>query len=298
METIDIVLIILSFFTFLTLLILLFMLIKFGEQNEQKFFFITISISEMLNCLPKFLQMIRKDEKDIFCYLQIFFSITSDICTLTTTTLMSLKSYYQLAKDNNCFRKEINQKIIKVICILFPLFISVVFTLIDKFYNNNTKNDSHKINEICWIKNEICNIIIYLIFWILIIINFIYIITSICSLRIIKNKFKSFENDLLEGETVSKEKKKNLPSNKVENALCESYIYSIIIPVIWVYFTISRLFISPDSVQWMNVHRVISSLRGLIYVSIYFFFNVNRWCASKQEDSIYESDTNENSIRS
>ena len=267
------------------------MLIKFGEQNEEKFFFITISISEMLNCLPKFLQMIRKDEKDIFCYLQIFFSITSDICTLTTTTLMSLNSYYQLAKDNNCFRKEINQKIIKVICIIFPLFISVLFTLIDKLDKN-----IHEIKEICWIKNEICNRIIYLIFWILIIINFIYIIISICSLRIIKNKFKSFENDLLEGETVSEEKKKNLPSNKVKNALCESYIYSIIIPIIWVYFTISRIFISTELL--MNVHRVISCLRGLIYVSIYFFFNVNRWCASKQEDSIYESDTNENSIRS
>ena len=268
------------------------MLIKFGEQNEEKFFFITISISEMLNCLPKFLQMIKNnDNKDVFCYFQIFFSITSDICTLTTTTLMSLKSYYQLAKDNNCFRKEINQKIIKVICIIFPLFISVLFTLIDKLDKN-----IHEIKEICWIKNEICNRIIYLIFWILIIINFIYIIISICSLRIIKNKFKSFENDLLEGETVSEEKKKNLPSNKVENALCESYIYSIIIPIIWVYFTISRIFISTELL--MNVHRVISCLRGLIYVSIYFFFNVNRWCASKQEDSIYESDTNENSIRS
>ena len=288
----DVLFPILSFFTFLTLLILLFMLIKFGEQNEEKFFFITISISEMLNCLPKFLQMIKNnDNKDVFCYFQIFFSITSDICTLTTTTLMSLNSYYQLAKDNNCFRKEINQKIIKVICIIFPLFISVLFTLIDKLDKN-----IHEIKEICWIKNEICNRIIYLIFWILIIINFIYIIISICSLRIIKNKFKSFENDLLEGETVSEEKKKNLPSNKVKNALCESYIYSIIIPIIWVYFTISRIFISTELL--MNVHRVISCLRGLIYVSIDFFFNVNRWCASKQEDSIYESDTNENSIRS
>ena len=267
MET-DIVFPILSFFTFLTLLILLFMLIKFGEQNEENVFFITISISEMLNCLPKFLQMIRYNKNDIFCYFQIFFSITSDICTLSTTTLMSLKSYYQLAKDNNCFRKEINQKIIKVICIIFPLFISVFFTLFDLFEKN--EDNPHNTKEICWINNKICNRIIYLIFWILIITNFIFIIISICSLRIIKNKFKSFENDLLEGETVSEEKKKNLPSNKVENALCESYIYSIIIPIIWVYFTFSRLFTS-NSEKWMYVHRVISCLRGLIYVSIYSF---------------------------
>ncbi len=153
--------------------------------------------------------MIRYDNKDIFCYLQIFFSITSDICTLTTITIQSLISYYQLAKDNNCFRKEINQKIIKVICILFPLFISVLFTLIDFFYNNN-KEDKHNTKEICWIKNIICNRIIYLIFWILIIINFIYIIISICSLRIIKNKFKSLENDLLEGEKVSEEKREKI----------------------------------------------------------------------------------------
>jgi hypothetical protein len=51
--------------------------------------------------------------------------------------------------------------------------------------------------------------------------------------------------------------------------MCEYNIYSIIIPLVWIYFTISRNFLSNGI--FMKIHMIISSIRGLIYTIIYIF---------------------------
>ena len=112
---------ILSAITFVILIILLILIYMYEKKGLQKFFFIILCISEIFNCIPKFLQIFRKDKKvDILCYLQVLFSLTSDIGTLTTTTLMSIKAYDDYRNSGDFFKKKRNQNFLKIINTVFP----------------------------------------------------------------------------------------------------------------------------------------------------------------------------------
>ena len=246
---------ILSAITFVILIILLTLICIYENKGLQKFFFIILCISEIFNCIPKFLQIIRNN-KNILCYLQVSFSLISDIGTLTTTTLMSIKTYDYFKNKNYWLKKKKNQNIIKLFNIIFPMiFLFFLFFTEEK-------------DEQCWL-NKISNIIIYCIFVILIIINFVIIFAVYRHLIGLKKKYEEFEKDLLEEDDLSAENK-NLQSNKIKGIICEYYIYSIIIPIVWIYFTISRIFLSEYGIL-MKIHMIISSIRGLIYTIIYIF---------------------------
>ena len=245
---------ILSAITFVILIILLTLICIYENKGLQKFFFIILCISEIFNCIPKFLQIIR-NRNNILCYLQVSFSLISDIGTLTTTTLMSINTYDYFKNNNHWLKKKKNQNIIKLFNIIFPMiFLFFLFFTEEK-------------DEQCWL-NKISNIIIYCIFVILIIINFVIIFAVYRHLIGLKKKYEEFEKDLLEEDDLSTENK-NLQSNKIQGIMCEYNIYSIIIPLVWIYFTISRNFLSNGI--FMKIHMIISSIRGLIYTIIYIF---------------------------
>ncbi len=104
----------LSGLTFLILIILLIVICIKEKNTFNKFFLILLCISEMFNCIPKFLQIFRKDKKDdILCYLQVLFSLTSDIGTLTTTTLMSIKACDDYSNSGDFFKKKKKSKFLK-----------------------------------------------------------------------------------------------------------------------------------------------------------------------------------------
>jgi len=252
----DILYAILSAITFVILIILLILIYMYEKKGLQKFFFIILCISEIFNCIPKFLQIIRNN-KNILCYLQVSFSLISDIGTLTTTTLMSIKTYDYFKNKNYWLKKKKNQNIIKLFNIIFPMIF--LFFL---FFTEE------KVNGQCWVNSE-SNKIIYCIFGILIIINFGFIFGVFSDLIDLKKKYEEFEKDLLEEDDLSAENK-NLQSNKIKGIICEYYIYSIIIPIVWIYFTISRIFLSEYGIL-MKIHMIISSIRGLIYTIIYIF---------------------------
>jgi hypothetical protein len=130
----------LSGLTFLILIILLIVICIKEKNTFNKFFLILLCISEMFNCIPKFLQIFRKDKKvDILCYLQVLFSLTSDIGTLTTTTLMSIKAYDDYRNSGDFFKKKRNQNFLKIINTVFPFifffFFFFFFFLFFYFFN-------------------------------------------------------------------------------------------------------------------------------------------------------------------
>ena len=104
---------ILSAITFVILIILLILIYLYEKKGLQKFFFIILCISEIFNCIPKFLQIIR-NRNNILCYLQVSFSLISDIGTLTTTILMSINTY-DYFKNNNHWLKKKKSKYNKII---------------------------------------------------------------------------------------------------------------------------------------------------------------------------------------
>ena len=105
---------ILSAITFVILIILLTLICIYENKGLQKFFFIILCISEIFNCIPKFLQIIR-NSNNILCYLQVSFSLISDIGTLTTTTLMSINTYDYFKNNNHWLKKKKKSKYNKII---------------------------------------------------------------------------------------------------------------------------------------------------------------------------------------
>ena len=260
----------LSGLTFLILIILLIVICIKEKNTFNKFFLILLCISEMFNCIPKFLQIFRKDKKDdILCYLQVLFSLTSDIGTLTTTTLMSIKACDDYSNSGDFFKKKRNQNFLKIINIVFP-FIFFFFIFFRKSYDNQ-----------CWVKGFYSNLFIYIIFWILILTNFFFLRRVMCELCKMRKQYKEFEKDLLEEGNLSIKSEK-LRSKKISGKLYENYIYSIIIPLIWVYFTFSRLKQMKKEEEekdiFMEIHMFISSGRGIIYVLIYLINNIYIKC--------------------
>jgi hypothetical protein len=96
-----------------------------------------------------------------------------------------------------------------------------------------------------------------------------------------RKQYKEFEKDLLEEGNLSIKSEK-LRSKKISGKLYENYIYSIIIPLIWVYFTFSRLKQMKKEEEekdiFMEIHMFISSGRGIIYVLIYLINNIYIKC--------------------
>ena len=120
---------ILSAITFAVLIILLILICIKQKNTLNKFFLIMLCISEIFNCIPKFIQLLRINNHDnnILCYSQVVFSLISDIATLTTTTLMSVKAYDDSLNNYNWFKQKKKKKIVIIINIVFPLLFFFYF---------------------------------------------------------------------------------------------------------------------------------------------------------------------------
>ena len=125
---------------------------------------LVILISEIINTISKMLQLIKylfDDERDntdpkfdsprgIICQIQIATSIYSDISTLLTSLLISLRCY-DVIKNKESFLDKGKREIISIIIAIFiPIILSITLLFIDRFITrDNNISYRYDVRDTC-----------------------------------------------------------------------------------------------------------------------------------------------------
>ena len=257
-----------------------------------------ITISEIINCLSKLLNILRqsikpKNEQDYSFWLigqiQILFSLFSDSCTIISSFILTLKIYKTTLRHGLNF---FNSKNIFIKILLFSLLTPLIFSLTILFLNiklyGGTAEESESEYKVwAWINCRL-SLFVYSIVWIFIISIMILIGKTICYLNQRRKELLQEEEDDDE-DTVTKESiESSILSEKINETVNKLYYFPIVTCVIWILLIID---IIPDDIinlgmngkeyvyqgNWLYVkyatiflHNVIGSARGIIYCVTFF----------------------------
>ena len=257
-----------------------------------------ITISEIINCLSKLLNILRqsikpKNEQDYSFWLigqiQILFSLFSDSCTIISSFILTLKIYKTTLRHGLNF---FNSKNIFIKILLFSLLTPLIFSLTILFLNiklyGGTAEESESEYKVwAWINCRL-SLFVYSIVWIFIISIMVLIGKTICYLNQRRKELLQEEEDDDE-DTVTKESiESSILSEKINETVNKLYYFPIVTCVIWILLIID---IIPDDIinlgmngkeyvyqgNWLYVkyatiflHNVIGSARGIIYCVTFF----------------------------
>ena len=255
-----------------------------------------ITISEIINCLSKLLNILRqsikpKNEQDYSFWLigqiQILFSLFSDSCTIISSFILTLKIYKTTLRHGLNF---FNSKNIFIKILLFSLLTPLIFSLTIlflniKLYGGTAEESEYKVWA--WINCRL-SLFVYSIVWIFIISIMVLIGKTICYLNQRRKELLQEEEDDDE-DTVTKESiESSILSEKINETVNKLYYFPIVTCVIWILLIID---IIPDDIinlgmngkeyvyqgKWLYVkyatiflHNVIGSARGIIYCVTFF----------------------------
>ena len=254
-----------------------------------------ITISEIINCLSKLLNILRqsikpKNEQDYSFWLigQIQI-LLSDSCTIISGFILKLKIYKTTLSHGLNFS---NSKNIFIKILLFSLLTPLIFSLTILFLNiklyGGTAEESESEYKVwAWINCRL-SLFVYSIVWIFIISIMILIGKTICYLNQRRKELLQEEEDDDE-DTVTKESiESSILSEKINETVNKLYYFPIVTCVIWILLIID---IIPDDIinlgmngkeyvyqgNWLYVkyatiflHNVIGSARGIIYCVTFF----------------------------
>ena len=181
----------------------------------------------MIQCTSKILQLfkyiyddLREDKsfsngdtpRGIICQIQIVTAIYSDLCSLLTTLLLSLRCYDVIKNKIKFFDKGINAFLSIIIVILFSIFGAIGFLFIDRGTLNNSITYRFDVRDRCsywcWL-NHIPSLCCFGLYMIILLLNILYACKTNCLLRI------EYKNQLEENEiTPGQENNLNVPLNE------------------------------------------------------------------------------------
>jgi hypothetical protein len=214
-------------FTFL-LLCIIRMIIAKKKNSFLTNLVLLIFSSEMIQCSSKILQLFKyifddlRDDKTfsdgdtprgIICQIQIVTAIYSDLCSLLTTLLLSLRCYDVIKNKIKFFDKGINGILSILIVIIFSIIGAIVFLLIDRGTLNSVSyrfDVRDRCSYWCWL-NHIPSLCCFGLYLIILILNIIYACKTNYLLR---NEYRNLlgENEITSGE----ENNMNIPLNEFE----------------------------------------------------------------------------------
>jgi hypothetical protein len=209
------------------LLCIIRMIIAKKKKSFLTILVLLIFSSEMIQCSSKILQLFKyiyEDQREdksfsngdtprgIICQIQIVTAIYSDLCSLLTTLLLSLRCYDVIKNKIKFFDKSINALLSIIMVILFSIFGAIGFLFIDRETSNNSVSYRFDVRDRCsywcWL-NHIPSLCCFGLYLIILILNIIYACKTNCLLRI------EYENLLEENEITSgEENNMNIPLNE------------------------------------------------------------------------------------
>ena len=213
-------------FTFL-LLCIIRMIIAKKKNSFLTNLVLLIFSSEMIQCTSKILQLFKyifddlREDKDfsdgdtprgIICQIQIVTAIYSDLCSLLTTLLLSLRCYDVIKNKIKFFDKGINAFLSIIIVILFSISGAIGFLFIDRGTLNHSITYRFDVRDRCsywcWL-NHIPSLCCFGLYLIILILNILYACKTNCLLR---NEYKNLleENEITPGQ----ENNMNVPLNE------------------------------------------------------------------------------------
>ena len=296
----------------LSLLIILFLQINKNEKGIISRSLKLITISEIINCIPKLLNSF-KSEKEKFepnktqpstiCYIQFIIQNFVDICTPLLSLIIAREIYYLIDMNDLSFFGQ-KQILTLLSSILIPLiFTFILFLLQIKIWKNQKKNHLKNTDYVCYgsIKS-----IFYMIIVILILVSFsiYYAIRSSIILRQKKNEFLEIEEELVsdnENSVDDFEINEHPTSDRISSKLNKMYKknlrYPILFSIIWlIFFSCRGIDIydfqtnqKPTFEFLPNFFAILNSImtvRGLFYCVA--FFSKKDLCSNNSKKTVGE----------
>ena len=316
-----------SSITFISLIIILILQLKKKKKGIISRTLKLITISEILNCIPKILNTF-KNEEELFgkkkfyytsniCYIQFIIQNFVDICTPLLSLIIAREIYYLIDINELSYLGK-NQLITLISSILIPLIISIILFLLQIFIFNEITNDDNRIKNtdyVCY-GSVYSTLIMLIIIFLLVGFSIYYSIKSSIILNKKKNEFLVIEEQLIKDDIDDiddNEINENLTNEKISKELNKMFKknlrYPILFSIIWLIFIICRGYdiyhykINQLKKNWslaffFAVVNIFMCIRGLIYC--FAFFSKSDLCNSNNKklieniSMIEKKDENEN----
>ncbi len=241
----------------LSLLIILFLQLNKNEKGIISRSLKLITISEIINCIPKLLNSFKSEkekydyykiEASTICYIQFIIQNFVDICTPLLSLIIAREIYYLIDMNELSFFGQ-KQILTLVSSILIPLiFTFILFLLQVKIWNNTPINKIKNRDYVCY--GSFYSILIMIIV-ILILISFsiYYAIKSSTILRQKKNEFIEIEEELISNKdnenyedesTINEYPTSDKISAKLNKMYKKNLRYPILFSIIWLIFFFCR----------------------------------------------------------
>ena len=263
---------------------------------------IAIAIAELINCISKFLVLLRlvfplnlKKFSDylIVASIQIIMTIFSELCTLLSSLIMSYKIYESTRNNHIFLKRKYTVKILIILSYVIPFFLAIVYFAVDLtiFGDKSTGKESFY-DEECKIWNwmyRYLSLSYYVIVIIIIYFLCYYCCKTISFLNRKKKELLIIEEDTTIGEEINKgaEVKDEL-SERITVIIKKIQYFPIVTIVVWSIFIFDRV---PDDLSliindgnWFHsctfllyfkritvlLHNFTATIRGLIYCLTFF----------------------------
>lgn len=258
-----------------------------------------ITISEIINCLSKLLNIFRQVVKPqnaqvsrsywIIGQIQILFSLFSDSCTILSSFILTLKIYKTTLRHGLSFFNSKNIfLIVLLISLITPLVFSSTILSLNIIYYEGTASESETEYKVwAWIDCHL-SLFVYSVVWFFIIVIMVLIGKTICYLN--QRKKELLEESEDDEDTITKESlESSVLSSKIDSTVSKLYYFPIVTCAIWILLSIDRI---PDDIininmteeqqyvykgNWLYLkyatiflHNVIGSARGIIYCVTFF----------------------------
>lgn len=297
-------------FSFISLIGMIFVLKELLGKERRKTmlssFLNAIAISEVVNCITKLSNIIthfytidlsRNSWFWVYSLFQITLTIFSDLCTLFASLMMPYTIYESTKKVFFFLQKKKTMKILLILCYLAPLFLGILFSLLDYFLFYSSEVGGFYSEECkiwSWV-NRWLSLTFYLIVIIIIFFMSYFTCKTIGFIKRKKEEFKIREEDSIpssEEEAITNENIINDEfefTKRTKGVLHKIVYFPIVTIIIWTIFIFDRV---PDDISlivlgyennWFNkgfwlgfkrtailLHNFLGTIRGLIYCLTFF----------------------------
>lgn len=265
------------------ILVLYFTTGKYAKKSIILNGLLILASAEVFNCLSKLinpLRLINEEWHMIVSQIQIVFALFSDLSTLLSSLIISLKIYASLTGvEISLFKGSRSVFRVRIFLIILPLISALAFMLINLFaYKGTAKKGEEECKSWAWIYSTL-SLIIYGIVWVIII---TIIIVSCKSISFLNRKNKQIcNNEESEGSdtggkeqnkteiSLTKETEKSVLSVKIQKTIHKLYFFPYVTCIIWILLSIDR--IPDDIINTLNRDKQPTD-KGYIFYAGFFLY--------------------------
>ena len=314
--------------SFIILIIILILQLKKNEKGIISRALKLITISEIINCVPKILNSFKTDQEKFkpsktdtnittICYIQFIIQNFVDILTPLLSLIISREIYYLIDMNELSYIGE-NQLITLISSIVIPIIITLILFFLQYNIWNNSDYDRIKNRDYVCYGSVNSTFIMLIIIFLLVGFSIYYSIKSSIILYQKKNEFIEIEEELITNngnENSDSEINEHPTTDKISAKLDKMYKknlrYPFLFSVIWLIFILCRGIDIYDYKKnqtkknealpnFFVILNFLMSVRGLCYCVA--FFSINDLCHNNtkktvnNKDLVDNNDTNNNEI--